>query len=590
MNSVETSSRNLSDFWWRDGSPDAARELVSILHGADMLIGNMGSDIRVTWSGDGMSSTDLEKRIVALDYGPLHSHPCPLPGTVVDEVIGYAVHEGGHCLWTSPAKKWTITEEIRHGWSSLPSDLQQDWQADQEGTLAEICRLQNILEDGYVDHQVDSKWPVLGEYIRIARNRLNERASIDLEAIARGAFPDRNSIINLWVSIGLYGHSLPPTVAPRVRRVLTPLLNLSERAKGEENGVIRQRMAVGAAAILWSEFPAGDVSKAQGHQSRAHSDDAPAASAAPGGSLRNLDDFDPRSAPGARGREVISVPKSLLDAVAGVLANQVEDLSNPVALVVGEDPRRLAAEARRAGYDPERARRVISVVQQQVREVQASFLNQQHRNFRWHHGLQRGKLDDRRLWKPLVGDPGYFKLKDLAGRPSLAVGLLLDVSGSVSRYMPLVEQTTAVFCQGLLPTPGIDFAAWWYTGQSGKMILTGICERRYPKLCLANVTQGGETPSGAAIAGVKVLMERMSGKQQLLIHFTDGRPDCPIHVRRAVQACRDAGIQVYAIGPARYRELLASEYGSGNYETIEAVSELPEAVASLVKKLGVRQR
>ena len=354
--------------------------------------------------------------------------------------------------------------------------------------------------------------------------------------------------------------------------------------------MVRQRMAVGAAAILWSEFPATDVSAVQRLQSCAHSDDTPTASAAPGRSSRNLDDFDPRSRLGSLGRKVISVPKSLLDAVAGVLANPVEDLSNPVALVVREDPRRLAAEARRADYDPERARTVISLVQQQVREVQASFLNQQHRKSRWHHGLRRGQIDDRRLWKPLVGDPGYFKLKELAGRPSLAVGLLLDVSGSVSRYMTLVEQTTAVFCQGLLPIPGIDFAAWWYTGQSSKMILTGICERRYPKLCLANVAQGGGTPSGEAIAGVKVLMERMSGKQQLLIHFTDGRPDCPIYVRRAVQACRDAGIQVYAIGPSRYRELLASEYSTGNYETIEAVSELPEAVARLVKKLGVCQR
>lgn len=306
--------------------------------------------------------------------------------------------------------------------------------------------------------------------------------------------------------------------------------------------------------------------------------------------MRNLDEFDPATSSQPSGRQVVEVPRGLREAMTEAVAHPAEDLSDPVALVVGEEPRRLTAEARRADYDPERARRVISLVQPQVREVQASFLNQQHRNSRWHHGLQRGKLDDRRLWKPLVGDPGYFKLKDLAGRPSLAVGLLLDVSASMGRYMPVVEQTTAVFCQGLLPIPGIDFAAWWYTGQSGKMILTGICERRYPKLCLANVAQGGRTPSGEAIAGVKVLMERMSGKQQLLIHFTDGRPDCPIHVRRAVQACRDTGIQVYAIGPSRYRELLASEYGSGNYEMIEAVSELSEAVARLVKKLGVCQR
>lgn len=582
-----SSKRNLSDFWRRDRSPDAAGELVSILQGADMLIGNMGSDIRVTWSGDGTSSTDLGKRIVALDYAPLRGHPCPLPGTVVDEVIGYAAHEGGHCLWTAPRKDQEITLEIHRRWSGLPHNLQQEWQVDQQATLVEVCRLQNILEDAYIDCHIVRRWPVLGEYLRIARRRLNERASIDLEAIARGDFRDRNSIINLWVSVCLYGHSLPRSVAPQVSRVLGSLLDLSERARDQAEGVVRQRMGVDVATILWTEFPKKGGSDAPGFGSHTLADGATGASTTPGRSPCNLDDFDASAGPGAGGREVVSVPKRLQDAVARALGHRAEDISTPVAAALAEVPKRVPAEIRRAGYDPGRAKEVASQVQQQAREVQATFLSQRRSDSRWRHGLRRGKLDDRRLWRPLLGDPRYYARKDLPGPPSLAVGLLLDVSGSMARYMPEVEQTTAVFYQGLLPIPGIDFAAWWYTGESGKTVLTGICDRRCSRLCLDNVAQGGSTPSGAAIAAAKVLMERMSGKRRLLLHFTDGRPDHPVQVRRAVRACREAGVEVYAIGPSRHRELLAGDYGTGNYETIETVSELPKVVAQLVKKRGL---
>ena len=78
-----TGQKSLSDFWRRDRSDDPARELASILQGADILLGNMGSDIQVTWAGNGVSYTDFQRRIVALDYGPLVGQECPFPGTAV---------------------------------------------------------------------------------------------------------------------------------------------------------------------------------------------------------------------------------------------------------------------------------------------------------------------------------------------------------------------------------------------------------------------------------------------------------------------------------------------------------------------------
>jgi FAD/FMN-containing dehydrogenase len=62
-------------------------------------------------------------------------------------------------------------------------------------------------------------------------------------------------------------------------------------------------------------------------------------------------------------------------------------------------------------------------------------------------------------------------------------------------------------------------------------------------------------------------------------------------VTRAVQVCKEAGIRVYAIGAGSHLGgSLESQYGSGNWEVIGTVAELPQAVARLVKRLESFQR
>ena len=114
---------------------------------------------------------------------------------------------------------------------------------------------------------------------------------------------------------------------------------------------------------------------------------------------------------------------------------------------------------------------------------------------------------------------------------------------------------------------------------------------------LANIEQGGGTPSGMAIAGVKVLMERMPERKKLLLHFTDGQPDNWEHVVRAVKAARDAGIRVYTIGVGGYggasalvSHTLTHQYGKDNWEVIGSVPKLPKAVARIIKRLDTLQQ
>ena len=745
--------RSLSDFWRTDRSDDRAMEMLSVLRGADNLIGLMGSALKARWSGatlpDGthLSYTDLKAKIVALDYSPLKGQEAPFLGSTVDEVLGYAAHEGGHCVWTEPDKPGTIQSHVVSCLSTLPRSFQRDWRdgerhkvEDGDGgwvnpVLVQLCRIQNILEDAYIDYHIAGTWEVLGEYVRTSRRRLAEKTPIDLAAIAATSKPDRNAAMNVWISVVLYDYDVPTKMLTKMRRALTELLALTEKAISEDNGTTRQLMAVYAAAILWREFPtekaplptlppqgdaaenagqgqtgpsmpqsggstgatddedgsdpdaddaegddegdggdgdgtqagsdpdgdegdeagsgaggasgdgdddddgegagsggddsegdepAGDDPEAAGdptddgdgdgdgdgedamsdlakqlasvlNQRAANLKDADDAEGQPDGAgdgagdVGNLDDFDDR--------EVEEVPPELLAAILEALESEYEDIHESVAEVLAEPPEKVAAGVKRAQYDQKAAEDVTRSVGTEIAAIRRVFDREHDAATGYLRGQSRGKLDRRSLWKVGVGNLNVRKLRTVMATPDMAVGLLLDVSQSMDKHRRVVLETAAVFAEGLIYRRGINFAAWTYTGGRGEVKLTRICDRAMGKLCLADIETSGGTPTGAAIAGCKVLMARMPERKKVLIHFTDGMPDTRHHATLAVNACRDAGIGVYTIAvpptgmfaagaPSDMASTLRDQYGEGNYEVIDGVEDLPSAVAGFLKRLS----
>ena len=662
-------NRSLSDFWRHDRSYERVGELISILGGANSLIGNMGSDIRAQWSTQGMSYTDLQGRLVALDFGPLVGEDPVFRGSKVDEVIGYAAHEGGHCIFTNPGKKEVITEGMRGRLSRMPAAFQADFTANFETFIGELCMLQNILEDAHVDARVADTWAVLGEYIRISRTRLAERTLIDLPAILNDPDSARNAVVNLWMSVALYDYKLPRGGDPRVRKAVLDLMRITRKAVTQQDGKTRQLMVFDVARLLWERFPVqsdklprtpgmdGDDSNGtggasqpqpggspgqsqpqdgdpdQGETSPGQPDGQPDAGDAGSGSgdpgeerkkaggalvrvlsriaeakengepgkgtvvLGDLADFDPADGEMNGGRVVIPAPQELVDAVLDAIDRELEDISAAVGEVLDIDPRALRADAIKARYDEAQTNAVIASVKDEIGDIGQAFRRQRDVSTHWLRGRPKGRLDDRRLHKVFLGDQNNRKQKTVLSQPDQDVVLLLDVSESMDDYQRIVNQTAAIFTEGLRQVRGINFAALAYTTltdaqRRGHMTLalTRLTDAAMGgKLHLGGITRSGATPSGMGIAGAKAFMETMPGRKKLLIHFTDGYPQLPALVHTALRKCRASGIQVYAVGMKYHEDKLRTQYGAGNYETIGSVPELTDAVARIVKKLGAPQ-
>lgn len=298
------------------------------------------------------------------------------------------------------------------------------------------------------------------------------------------------------------------------------------------------------------------------------------------GHIGNLDDFDVR--------ENKPVPKGLAEEVASAVSHDLEDLSKSVAEVMMDSSIK-NVQTRKADYDAPMADKVLASVQVEVSKMKRVFDRQSRIESRTLKGMVSGRLDGRSLAKVGTGDMRVFKRRNVVDKPDMAIDLLLDASGSMNRRMDTVYKTGAIFAEALVRKPGINFQCLVYTGGFYAVETTRICDRSMPRLCLKNVTVGGGTPSGPAIASVKVLMDRMPEKDKVLIHFTDGEPDDENAVITAVAACRKAGYTVWAIAPRECEGMLAEQYGEGNYETIESVSDLPEKVEELVMRLTTRR-
>jgi len=296
------------------------------------------------------------------------------------------------------------------------------------------------------------------------------------------------------------------------------------------------------------------------------------------GSPGNLDEFDIR--------DIEEIPEELLNEVLDAITHELEDLTKSVAEVINKPAWDVDAQTRKADYDAPAAERVRQQVESEIQEMRRVFDRQAQVQSRYLKGLTVGKLDRRSLSRAGAGNFRVFKRREVLETPDLAVGLLLDVSGSMHDKMDYVWAAGSVFAEGLIRKRGVNFLALTYTGGMFNCQTTRICDRDMGRLCLGNVEQGGGTPSGVAIASIKVLMDRMPERQKVIIHFTDGWPDDKYSVMQAVEAARKAGYWVWAISLRGYESMLAQQYGDGNWETIAAIRELPSKVAHLVQKLA----
>ncbi len=177
--------------------------------------------------------------------------------------------------------------------------------------------------------------------------------------------------------------------------------------------------------------------------------------------------------------------------------------------------------------------------------IQRSFRS---RRYCYNRGLVLGKIDGRRLFRHAI-DGRFFRKKEyFYNDNTMNIAILVDGSASMTGGLPgggkQWAQTERIFVSLFEAVRGtgnrLDIFSYYERA--------GVCEINMlaHHNRLFTVRPSGRTPTGQAIIATAVKMPK--DKRRLIVHLTDGEPNCGISVRKGLEFCDKEGIDVVTIG------------------------------------------
>lgn len=189
----------------------------------------------------------------------------------------------------------------------------------------------------------------------------------------------------------------------------------------------------------------------------------------------------------------------------------------------------------------------------------------------------------------------YFSSKKEKASPKVAVGMRIDLSGSMMGKRVEVARATSILlhemCMQLNIPVGIygDDANYAVNLHIFSDFETSNMNDKYR---LANMRAGYENRDGYAITFVKHRMNLVDAKTKILFIISDGQPcdfgyegtAAELDIQHVISKCERDGIKVVAIGIGSDRENLKRIYGQNNYIDITDLDSLPQKLATILKR------
>jgi len=191
-----------------------------------------------------------------------------------------------------------------------------------------------------------------------------------------------------------------------------------------------------------------------------------------------------------------------------------------------------------------------------------------------------------RFWRlKSLGDTKIFKNPaDRCGH-DMAVEVLLDRSSSMGndpKRMRTAKEVTMALALAFSRMMGVKVAVDMFPGVYGptESILQFGGHLGRAQLAMDAVYADGGTPLGQAIDKVRPGLLAQSMPRKIIVIITDGRPDKRELAKQELDMCREAGIEVFALGiRVDVSELVPQSIA------IKEAEELPEAVVTLFSSI-----
>ncbi|MFM8979650.1 MAG: hypothetical protein ACKOSS_04210, partial [Planctomycetia bacterium] len=248
----------------------------------------------------------------------------------------------------------------------------------------------------------------------------------------------------------------------------------------------------------------------------------------------------------------------------------------------------------------------VKALQPAIRRVVASlFFNNTEPSFET-YGHRRGELDEGSLHKLWLRDDRVMSRRDIKARKSVAVGLLIDESGSmgVNKRHIKARDVAITLYEALGQVQGLQVSVYGHTtadrAKRGSVLsLRAYVTPRLPRnaASMMRIDHCHENLDSWATLGVtrRMLEDFPHVSRRLLFVISDGQP-CGMeyggkpameHVRKVVQASHARGVQVYGLGidNAFTPEEADRMYGPGRCVVLEDVESSVPVITRFLRQV-----
>jgi len=507
-----------SEYWRKNKSAVESQEFINVLLALRKVGRHIASNLKtIEWSG--ISAPDPKK--IEIDIG-LAIGESPLPPGKMDILVGIAAREAFHCKILSDM----VMRKLKKRLGEMPSEKES--LLNLAVSIGEDIFTNHIAKDTVWKYYLSSCWP----HIRPP----NERD------VARP--PIVSSLLHIFADYVL-SDRLAVNMHPGYHDLFQRLLTVRDEIINcvrEKSISKRCDLRVDIYRHLWEEVMEGSSA----WDSDVSSEDLSGVE----GGTSETGEWEDQS----RGRENETESQlRLIQHIKDILKEQEEKNLNEHIKDIADDEKSKIVDTRfvkssiRCRIDPDvalvsRLRRIFQR-QQTIRS----------RRYHYQRALPWGKIDGRRLYRFAL-DGRLFRQREYIYHDNTRnIAILVDGSASMTGGLPgggkdwaRTERVFASLCEAIKGTGNrLDVFAYLESG--------GICE----VTCLAfenrlyTVRPSGRTPTGQAIVATALKLPR--DKPRLIIHVTDGEPNCGISVKKGLEFCDRAGVEIVTIG-AYYSE------------------------------------
>ena len=286
------------------------------------------------------------------------------------------------------------------------------------------------------------------------------------------------------------------------------------------------------------------------------------------------------------------------EAVERLVSEHLEDV--PV-LVPYRGAARPAVSLRKPTEDLESRRAYVGRPSASVEAMRAALVFRPARPQHDQKLRRTGEVDDEELWRLAAGDFRVFTERVVEARPDTALGMLVDISGSMSgEKLRTAQRVAQVLLLAAMDSEGVTPHVWAHTGDletAGTAEVYTIWEPGDPasRLGLLGSLDNGDNYDGFAIALCADRLRQMEQEQKVLLVLSDGYPagnpgyggpEAQRHMRDVCRWAASQGVSVIqiAIDPGLRAADQSAMFGEGQFVMFQSDAQVARDLTAILSR------